>query len=554
MIYGQRITLYTDHKPLLGLLGEHKALPEHASARMQRWAITLAGYNYQLKHRPGKKNNADALSRLPIESRTSNYVPEELDALFNLIDKLPVSAEQISKETQLDSVLKTVYHFTMNGWPEKVNEVFKPYKVRQNELSTENECLLWGTRVIIPQTLQGDVLKLLHETHVGVARMKAQAREWLWWHQIDSDIEKMVKTCYQCQVHAKQPGKAPLHPWDWPSEAWERIHMDFAGPFMGKMFLLIVDAHSKWMDVKIMTKITASDTILELRDVFASMGLPRAIVTDNGPTFTSDEFRNFVSANGVKHITVSPYHPSSNGLAERAVQTFKGAMVKLPKGCLREKVCRFLTKYRSIPHSTTGVSPAELIFGRKIRTHLDLLHPTLHDKVQKQQLSQKSNFDKSTMSRDIGVEDTVFVRNYDRNASRYDKWVPGVITERTGPLSYEVRTPSQGVVRRHQDQIRVTSCDLRPYLDEDRLEDSNTGVTPDSNTGVTPDLPLHGEGGNESNVQEFDSNNVSTESMTAVTSPATASTTIDTTERVEVEHTQPRRSGRHIKPPDRLNL
>ena len=127
------------------------------------------------------------------------------------------------------------------------------------------------------------------------------------------------------------------------------------------MYLIATDAHSKWVEVKIMSKITAAHTILELRELFATLGLPDTVVTDNGPTFTSSEFRLFI-----KHITVSPYHPSSNGLAERSVQTFKRAMVKIICGSVRERVCKFLTRYRCTPHSTTGLSPAELMFGRTL--------------------------------------------------------------------------------------------------------------------------------------------------------------------------------------------
>ena len=197
------------------------------------------------------------------------------------------------------------------------------------------------------------------------------------------------------------------------------------------MFLIITDAHSKWLDVKIMSKITASDTIIELLDVFSTLGLPEAIVTDNGPTFTSGEFRSFMSHNGIKHITVAPFHPASNGLAERNVQTFKRAMVKIQAGSLREKVCKFLTKYRCTFHSTTGLSPAELMFGRNIRTHLDLLHPTLLDSVTSRQDAQKRHHDKSAREREIYINDNVLVRNYDRERG---KWIPGVVAETSGPL------------------------------------------------------------------------------------------------------------------------
>ena len=92
------------------------------------------------------------------------------------------------------------------------------------------------------------------------------------------------------------------------------------------MFFILVDAHSKWPEVIEMTSTTSQSTISVLRNLFASYGLPLQIVSDNGPQFTSAEFAKFLKMNGVKHILCSPYHPSSNGLAERFVKTFKQAM------------------------------------------------------------------------------------------------------------------------------------------------------------------------------------------------------------------------------------
>jgi transposase InsO family protein len=127
------------------------------------------------------------------------------------------------------------------------------------------------------------------------------------------------------------------------------------------MFLIIVDAHSKWMDVQLMQSITTTKTVEKLLNVFATHGLPQMVVTDNGPSFTSSEFKDFMSRNGIKHTTSSPYHPSSNGLAERAVQSFKRAIEKITGQTVQEKLSKFLFKCRIYPHTTTGVPPAEYV-------------------------------------------------------------------------------------------------------------------------------------------------------------------------------------------------
>ena len=126
----------------------------------------------------------------------------------------------------------------------------------------------------------------------------------------------------------KSPSPVPLHPWEWPNRPWTRIHVEYAGPFMGKMFLVLIDSHSKWMELKPVCSATSSTTISALRTIFATFGLPEILISDNGIVFTSEEFRVFIKCNGIRHLTSAPYHPATNGLAERAVQNFKRALKK----------------------------------------------------------------------------------------------------------------------------------------------------------------------------------------------------------------------------------
>ena len=136
-------------------------------------------------------------------------------------------------------------------------------------------------------------------------------------------MENLAKTCPACQSVKNALTKAPLHPWARPMAPWQRMHVDFAGPFAGKMFLVMVDTHSKWPEVHIMSTTTATKTIAVLRDIFARYGLPQQLVSDNGPQFIAEEFSRLLRLNGVKHIKCAPYHPASNGAAERMVQTMK---------------------------------------------------------------------------------------------------------------------------------------------------------------------------------------------------------------------------------------
>ena len=149
---------------------------------------------------------------------------------------------------------------------------------------------------------------------------------------------------------------------------------------------VLIDAHSKWIEAFVTSTSTSSVVIEELRTTFAQFGLPEMIATDNGPCFISDEFETFLEQNGIKHAKSSPYHPASNGLAERAVQQ---SLKKVCDGSLKSRIATVLCLYCITPQSTTGVSPAELLMGRRLRTRLDLLQPSIQKRVESQQFKQK---------------------------------------------------------------------------------------------------------------------------------------------------------------------
>ena len=182
--------------------------------------------------------------------------------------------------------------------------------------------------------------------------------------------------------HMSQTPSANLHPWEWPRHPWQRVLADYAGSFLGRMFLILIDATTKWIDIHVVTSSYTQSTIEKMRTIFATLGLPQILVTDNGPQFTSSEFSQFTKNNGIKHITSSPYHPTTNGLAERTVQTFKEGMRRQKTGSVETCVARFLFAYRNTPQSTTGISPPVMMFNRPLRCHLDLLKPDIGATIQ----------------------------------------------------------------------------------------------------------------------------------------------------------------------------
>ena len=329
-LFGRHFTIKSDHKPLQHLLEERKGIPVMASGRIQRWALTLSAYNYTEQYVPGKDNaNVDGFSRLPLSVQPKEVsMLQELLYLLEGLEISPVTVDQIRSWTDRDPMLSKVRRFVQHGWPRAVDSVLKPYQSRQLELSIQNNCLLWGNRVVVPKQGREKLLALLHKGHPGISKMKGLVRSYVWWPNIDSDLEAQVKQCNQCHVNQPSLPAVPMHPWEWPENPWERIHLDYAGPFLGKMFLVVVDAHSKWMEIEVVSSGTTQATVEHLRTMFARFGIPKVIVTDNGSCFTSGEFTEFLRQNHIRHFKTAPYHPSSNGLAERAVQTSKIGMKK----------------------------------------------------------------------------------------------------------------------------------------------------------------------------------------------------------------------------------
>ena len=145
--------------------------------------------------------------------------PADWELLVDHFSATCVSANHIKDWTSNDTVLSQVQRFILTGWLEKVPEGLAAYSSKKDELSVIDGCVLWGTRVVVPPPGRKQILEELHETHPGVSRMKSLARCYIWWPQMDSEIEKLVLSCTVCQETRPSPATAPLHPWAWPGAA-----------------------------------------------------------------------------------------------------------------------------------------------------------------------------------------------------------------------------------------------------------------------------------------------------------------------------------------------
>ena len=443
MVYGRHFILLTDHKPLLSIFGSKKGIPVHSANRLQRWATILLGYDFEIQYRRTEDfGQADALSRLigghqqSEEDTVIASISIEDDMrrqLSDAIRAIPVTADDIRSATESDQLLLQAISYVNVRWPNTVTGEMHQFYVRRKSLSVVESCLMLADRVVVPSSLRSLVLRQFHAGHPGVSRMKAIARSYVYWPGMDREIEDVVKRCSRCQQAAKNPPHQTPVPWPQTHTPWTRVHIDFAGPINDIMYLILVDAFSKWPEIVAFRSATTTATISALRRIFSQHGLPEIIV--------STQFDNFCHQHVIKHIRSPPYHPQSNGQAERFVDTIKRALLKARgEGTLEEILQQFLFVYRTTPNKaiSNNLSPAEALMGRKLRTTHHALIPTEH------RPPNLYNTDGFT----IGTN--VHVRDY---RPGNDKWTDGTVKNRRSKVVYDVAVDGDIWVR-HQNQLR----------------------------------------------------------------------------------------------------
>lgn len=341
---------------------------------------------------------------------------------------------------------------------------FTPFFNRRTHLSVQNDCLLYEDRVVVPKRIRNSILRQLHQGHPGSNRMRSLARTIVYWPKMDEDITRYVNSCGACAAAAKLPVKTLLHTWPKTIRPWQRIHIDFAGPLGGHYYLVIVDSYSKYPEIIQMTTTTATATVRQLRHVFSRHGIPETIVSDNGTQFSSAIFKMFCIENNISYVFSPPYHPQSNGQAERFVDTLKRAITKLKgEGTSEEILDVFLTTYRTTPNvqNSDSKTPAEILYGRKIRTSLELLRPpTENQQIRNLPMEDQFNNHHGAKLRTFKTNDLVYAR---RTISK--TWQPGTITDSKGVI-YSVRLDDSTIKRFHANQLRARSI---KYI-EDPLE------------------------------------------------------------------------------------
>ena len=373
-VYGRDFELETDHKPL-ECIYKNTSKP---SARIERWVLRLQSYSFQVVYRPGKTNIADALSRLnSLDQKDTSG--EETDAVKMIAEEstpMVLTAKEVERASEEDPELSSVRHYIQSGdWSQCKMPHFMCVK---NELCVLGKLVLRGTRIVIPQSLRKQVLHLAHEGHQGIVKMKGRLRTKVWWPKMDTDAERICKSCHGCQVVSGFCAPEPMQRVEPPTGPWQDVAIDVLGPLpSGESLLVVVDYYSRFFEVVIMQSTTSQKMIEALTPIFVRYGYPFTLKSDNAAQFVSEEFEEFLSKNGIEHRKSPPLWPQANGEVERQNRTLlkvlKIAQVEGKRW--KDELNKFLLAYRTTPHSTTGMTPASLMFGRELKTKLPELRP-----------------------------------------------------------------------------------------------------------------------------------------------------------------------------------
>ncbi|KAH9595573.1 hypothetical protein MS3_00001570 [Schistosoma haematobium] len=241
-LFGKKFTILTDHEALKFIYHPEKSLARSSAAMVQRWSIALSAYDYTVQHRSAKQiQHVEYIPRQSLQDKPINTS----DCL--LVQPLPVRRSDLIRETRryFGCILSAI----RKGWNANLERRFPIYFSKRDELSTTPDGILClNDRVVIPPSLRKSVHEDLHSGHLGVEKMKSLARLICWWPEINADICRTANNCEKCHQLKNHPSK--WVPWPVSSEAWQRIHADYCGPFLGKYYaLVVIDSFSKWPEV-----------------------------------------------------------------------------------------------------------------------------------------------------------------------------------------------------------------------------------------------------------------------------------------------------------------
>lgn len=513
-VYGQKgVVVESDHKPLESIF---KKPLMSVPARLQRMLMRVQGYDLIVTYVPGKfMYIADMLSRAALPELYSDEVHNNVVYQVKMVvENIPISNDKltlIKKETKRDPELHIILSYINSGWPDhkyNVSNEAKFYWSIKDQLFVVDEVIFKENLVLVPINLRQDMLRIIHEGHLGIDRCKRRARQVMFWPSMSRDIELYVKRCHTCQEHSNAPSKEPMLPIEIPELPWNKIGSDIF-EFKKQYYLIMVDYYSNFVEVCKLSNLTSNAVIQNMKQVFSRHGIPGVLISDNGTQYTSREFKIFAKVWGFDHVTSSPNFAQSNGKSERAVQTVKKLLMKSIQS--KGDFNLALLNYRNTPRDGLS-SPAHLLMGRRLRcqlpVHPNILKPKPIDPSEYQTMITKQNnvkmyYDQhcKTLSNLYDGDSVICIDGKSRSRGK-------VVSHANTPRSYIVQTNTGGRYRRNRRHLIKCEPDINSSttsgdndgqefsdahedvgLKEDNIDSNDTNLVKDGNYSERPVSP-----------------------------------------------------------------
>ena len=282
--------------------------------------LQLQKYDFGTQYVPGKHLAAtDTLSRASL----SDTDPEIPDLEMNIhvdtvISALPLSEQKLQQfktETANEQTLNLAKFYVLGGWPRSRHQVHpaaQPFYNVRHDLYCLHDLVLKGERIIVPSSMQKEIKDLLHTGHVGIERCIRSARESIYWPALNGELKDLVLNCSTCLQYRNAQPKEPLIPHNTPTEVWSKVGTELFST-KNKNYFIVADYNTKFFDVMYLPDTNAPTVIKHEKSCFAKFGIPKTAFSDNGPQFTSNEYKLFSKQWDFVHDTSSPEFAHNNG-------------------------------------------------------------------------------------------------------------------------------------------------------------------------------------------------------------------------------------------------
>ena len=322
-LYGNEFTLKTDQKPLEVILS--KSLNQ-ATSRLQRILIRTFPYHFKIRYIPGATNHvADCLSRLGVQKYSISLPKLHVNQITSQLKARSDSLHNIWLATQADDNLAILKPIIQQGWPKTIKEVPKEiqkYWTFHEELMIENGLILKGMKTVIPDEKREEILKQIHEGHLGFNKCQMRAKETVYWLGLNEQLERLILNCQLCLKYSRSKDKVNPHTalgHEVPPVPWSKLATDIFH-YESQPHLLIVNYTSTLPTVRKLKSMSAQHIGEHFKSIFSEYGWPDTLVSNNGPCYAAETFANLMKEYAVNHITSSLHYPQLNGPAEKFVK------------------------------------------------------------------------------------------------------------------------------------------------------------------------------------------------------------------------------------------